>query len=51
MDFKTTGGLSNMSLLLAIIAVLASLGFFMCKALEKRAYEQKWSEYDECGLV
>ncbi len=51
MDVKTTGGLSGMSMLLAIIAVLAGAAFFMCRMLEKRAYEEKWGEYDECGLV
>lgn len=45
-----TGGFGVMSALLAVIAVLAGAAYFVCRELERRAYEERWSEYDECGL-
>lgn len=49
MDMKSSG-FGAMSVLLAVIAVLAGAAYFMCREIERRAYEERWSEYDECGL-
>ena len=49
MDIKG-GGFGPMSALLAAIAVLAGAAYFVCRDMERRAYEERWSEYDECGL-
>ena len=47
---RKSGGAGPVSVLLAVIVILAGAAYLMCRAMEKRAYEEKWSEYDECGL-
>lgn len=42
----TKGGTVFLAVLLAIAAVVLAV----CKVMQDRAYDEKWSEYDECGL-
>lgn len=49
MDRKENG-LAGVSFLLAAIFSLSAVAYFVCKVMERRAYNERWSEYDECGL-
>ncbi len=45
---------SNARLLISIIAVLgcmmASVAYIVFKLTKNREYEEKWQDYDECGI-
>ena len=47
---KKAGGLTGISFLLAARISLSAVAYFVCKVMERRAYNERWSEYDECGL-
>ncbi|MBQ8724629.1 MAG: hypothetical protein IJY74_03020 [Oscillospiraceae bacterium] len=47
---KRSDGLGGLSILLAVIAALAAVAYAVCRTMENRAYDERWSEYDECGL-
>lgn len=34
----------------ALILVVASTAFFVFKLLSNKAYLERWSDYDECGI-
>jgi hypothetical protein len=50
MNNKKTSALSGVSFLLAAIISLSAIAYFVCNLMEKRAYKERWSDYDECGL-
>lgn len=35
----------------ALLLVVASVGYIVYKVTIERAYNEKWKDYDECGLV
>ena len=37
-------------LMVAIFAVIGSVAYIIYRDLSRKAYEEKWKEYDECGL-
>lgn len=41
---------AGISVLLAAILSLTAVAYFICKVMERREYNERWSEYDECGL-
>ncbi len=47
---KRNGGLSGVSVLLAAIIALATIAYMACRMMQDRAYDEKWRDYDECGL-
>ncbi|MBQ7046823.1 MAG: hypothetical protein IJN85_03675 [Oscillospiraceae bacterium] len=36
--------------LVAIIGTVASVAYLVYKALSNKSYEEKWKDYDECGI-
>ncbi len=47
---KKSSGLKGFTVFLAVITALASVVYVICRTMQNRAYDEKWSEYDECGL-
>ncbi len=37
-------------LLLAVFMAIGSVVYIMYKSWSNRAYEEKWKDYDECGI-
>ncbi len=35
----------------ALILVVASTGYFVYKYMSTKAYEERWKDYDECGIA
>ncbi|MGN0592093.1 MAG: hypothetical protein ACI4JQ_02470 [Ruminococcus sp.] len=48
---KRNRGLKGISILLGAIIALATVACAVCRMMQNRAYDEKWSDYDECGLV
>ncbi|MBQ8823762.1 MAG: hypothetical protein IJZ64_00850 [Ruminococcus sp.] len=36
--------------LTALMAVIVSVVYIVCRTLNNKAYNEKWKDYDECGL-
>ena len=34
----------------ALLLVVASVAYIMVKTMSDKAYNEKWKDYDECGL-
>lgn len=39
-----------LSVLLAMIAALATVAYATSRVMRNRAYDEKWRDYEECGL-
>lgn len=37
-------------ILLALISVITSVAYIVFKMSSNRSYEEKWKDYDECGI-
>lgn len=35
----------------ALLLVVASVGYIVYRSVSERAYNEKWKDYDECGLA
>ncbi len=42
--------LRNLFTLIGIITVVATAVFFVLRHFDKRAHEEKWKDYFECGI-
>lgn len=47
---RNDGGSSRRSILLAVVLALAAVVYAVSRVMQDRAYDEKWSDYDECGL-
>ncbi|MBQ8688698.1 MAG: hypothetical protein IJ512_09205 [Ruminococcus sp.] len=47
---KGSEGKKSGSVFLAVLLAVAAVVLAVCKVMQDRAYDEKWSEYDECGL-
>lgn len=41
---------SSLPVVGAILLVIASVAYIIYRTLDSRAYDEKWKDYDECGL-
>jgi len=41
---------SALSVIVALVLVVASAGYIVYRIVSERAYNEKWKDYDECGL-
>jgi len=41
---------SAISVIVALALVVASAGYIVYRVVSEKAYNEKWKEYDECGL-
>lgn len=41
---------SSFPVVCALILVIASVAYIVCRTMSDRAYNEKWKDYDECGL-
>ncbi|HIZ54936.1 MAG TPA: hypothetical protein H9671_01855 [Firmicutes bacterium] len=39
------------SLLLAVAAIASTTAYFVYRFFSDRAYNEKWKDYDDCGLM
>ncbi|MFT3951141.1 MAG: hypothetical protein QM689_04195 [Oscillospiraceae bacterium] len=42
---------SFFTIMVALVLVVASTGYFVYKYMSTKAYEERWKDYDECGMV
>lgn len=47
---KTSPLGDTLPLLLAIFMAIGSVVYIMYKSWSNKAYEEKWKDYDECGI-
>lgn len=40
-----------LSILLSIAAVASVAAFLLYRLMNNRSYQQKWSDYEDCGVV
>lgn len=40
----------NVPVFLALLLVVGSVAYLVFRTMSNRAYYEKWSDYDECGL-
>lgn len=38
------------SILVALIGGIISVAYIVYKAMSNKSYEEKWKDYDECGI-
>lgn len=50
-DKKKTVKKSAVGVVIALLLVVASAGYIIIKVFSNKAYNEKWKDYDECGLV
>lgn len=50
MENKKTGILKLITLMLAIFLALGSVAYIVCRVITNQRHEDKWSQYDECGI-
>ncbi len=51
MDEKKKNGLSTfIPILAALICVISSVAYIVFKMSSNKIYEEKWQDYDECGI-
>lgn len=42
---------SALSVIVALTLVVASAGYIVYRIVSEKAYNEKWKDYDECGLA
>ena len=42
---------SALGVIVALAIVVASAGYIVYKMMSTKAYNEKWKDYDECGLA
>lgn len=42
---------SALKVIAALVLVVASAGYIVYRIVSERAHNQKWKDYDECGLA
>jgi len=42
---------SAMSVIVALALVVMSAGYIVYRIVSEKAYNEKWKDYDECGLA
>lgn len=47
---KNTKKLSIISLLLGVAAVASTLAYFFYRSYSNRLHEEKWRDYEDCGI-
>ncbi|MCL2014066.1 MAG: hypothetical protein FWG69_03665 [Oscillospiraceae bacterium] len=46
-----SGVLRFATLILGAIAVVSSAAYFACKIYNNKKYDEKWKDYNDCGLA
>ena len=42
---------SAIKVIVALALVVASAGYIVYRIFSEKAYNEKWKDYDECGLI
>ena len=45
------GMIKALSILLTIAAVASTAAFLLYRVMSEKAYQKKWSDYDDCGVA
>ena len=51
MNFEKKTAISAVSVLLGIAALASTIAYFVYRIYSNRAYNEKWKDYDDCGLA
>lgn len=50
-EMKKSSKKSAFAVIGALVLVVASVGYIVYRVFSDRSYNEKWKDYDECGLV
>lgn len=51
MNFEKKTAISAISVLLGIAALASTVAYFVYRIYSNRVYNEKWKDYDDCGLA